>query len=56
MPRRTAVRAASLTRFARSAPDMPGVPRATTSRSTAGGELLVADVHGQDRLAVLQFG
>ena len=35
-PRRTANSAASLTRFARSAPLMPGVPRATTSRSTSG--------------------
>ena len=35
-PRRTANSAASLTRLARSAPLMPGVPRATTSRSTSG--------------------
>ena len=34
-PRRTACSAASLTRLARSAPLMPGVPRATTMRSTS---------------------
>ena len=35
-PRRTANRAASFTRFARSAPLIPGVPRAMTSRSASG--------------------
>src|ERR1700693_3511158 len=35
LPRRTAWSAASLTRLARSAPLMPGVPRATTLRSTS---------------------
>ena len=35
LPRRTACRAASLTRLARSAPLMPGVPRETTLRSTS---------------------
>ena len=36
LPRRAASRAASLTRFIRSAPENPGVPRATTLRSTSG--------------------
>src|ERR1039458_5192406 len=36
LPRRTACSAASLTRLARSAPLMPGVPRATIWRSTSG--------------------
>ena len=35
-PRRTANSAASFTRFERSAPDIPGVPRATTLTSTSG--------------------
>src|ERR1700743_2839668 len=34
--RRAAVRAASLTRFIRSAPEKPGVPRAIVLRSTSG--------------------
>src|SRR5690606_21043956 len=34
--RRAAMRAASLTRFARSAPEKPGVPRATVLRFTSG--------------------
>ena len=33
-PVRAAINAASLTRFSRSAPEKPGVPRARTSRST----------------------
>src|SRR6202034_3244694 len=36
LPRRAASRADSLTRFIRSAPENPGVPRATTLRSTSG--------------------
>ena len=34
--RRAAIRAASLTRFIRSAPEKPGVPRATVLRFTSG--------------------
>src|ERR1700687_4930246 len=34
--RRAAIRAASLTRFIRSAPEKPGVPRATVLRLTSG--------------------
>ena len=40
--------AASLARLARSAPEKPGVPRATTFRSTSGASCLSAAVHGQD--------
>src|SRR6266478_4581253 len=36
LPRRAAISAASLTRFSRSAPEKPGVPRAMASRSTSG--------------------
>src|SRR5258706_120500 len=39
-PRRTANRAASLTKLARSAPLIPGVPRATTPTSTSGSIFL----------------
>ena len=55
-PRRTANSAASLTRLARSAPLMPGVPRATISRSTSGPMLLVLRVHLEDRQALLELG
>ena len=39
-PSRTATMAASLTRLARSAPEKPGVPRATTLRSTSPASFL----------------
>ena len=45
---RTATMAASLIRLARSAPENPGVARATASRSTSWREVLVLDVDGQD--------
>ena len=51
-PRRTANSAASFTRLARSAPLMPGVPRATTSRSTSGPICLSLEVHLEDREAL----
>src|SRR5690606_28100213 len=61
--RRAAIRAASLTRFIRSAPEKPGVPRARTLRSTFGAsgtlrmnleDLLAADDVGigHDDLAI----
>ena len=55
-PRRTACRAASLTRLARSAPLMPGVPRATTVQVDVGGDPLVLAVHRQDRQPLGQVG
>jgi hypothetical protein len=42
LPRRTACRAASLTRLASSAPLMPGVPRATRLEVDVGADALVA--------------
>ena len=48
-PARTAKMAASFTRFARSAPENPGVLRATTSKSTSALEGLALRVDGEDR-------
>ena len=47
-PRRTACNAASLTRFERSAPAIPGVPRAIDLDVHVRGDLLVAHVHFED--------
>ena len=55
-PARAAIRAASLTRFARSAPENPGVPRAIERRSTSGFERDGARVDAQDLLASLEIG
>ena len=48
--------AASLTRLARSAPEKPGVPRATTSRSTPGPAACRGQWTSQDREALGQRG
>ena len=45
---RAASSAASLTRFSRSAPEKPGVPRAMTSRSTPRAERRLLGVHRED--------
>ena len=49
--RRAAIKAASLTRLARSAPEKPGVPRAMVFRFTSGASGTFAHVHLQDVLA-----
>ena len=53
---RAASSAASLTRLARSAPEKPGVPRASTLRSTFGVERDAPRVDLQDLLAPLHVG
>ena len=55
-PRRTACSAASFTRFARSAPLMPGVPRATVVEVDVGAHPLVLRVDLQDREALVEVG
>ena len=45
-----------MTRLARSAPDMPGVPRATTREVEVGVEPLRLGVHPQDGLALAELG
>ena len=49
--RRAAIRAASLTRLARSAPEKPGVPRAMVLQVHVGRQRHLAHVHLQDLLA-----
>ena len=56
LPARAAIRAASLTRLARSAPTEPGVRLATCRRSTSVAQLDVADVDLEDRLAADDVG
>ena len=48
--------AASLQRFARSAPVSPAVCRAIMAEVDVGGERLVARVHAEDRLATGDVG
>ena len=52
--RRAASSAASFTRFSRSAPEKPGVPRAITDRLTSEFKQDAPHVHAQDRLAAAQ--
>ena len=56
LPRRTACSAASFTRLARSAPLMPGVPRATSVEVDVGAHPLVPAVDLQDRQALFEVG
>ncbi len=56
LPRRAANSAASLTRLARSAPEKPGVPRASTAASTSSEHRHLAQVHAHDLLAAADVG
>ena len=56
LSRRAASSAASLTRFARSAPANPAVRAAMTRRSTFSASFTCLDVNAEDRLAALHVG
>ena len=55
-PARAAISAASLTRFARSAPENPGVPRAIERSSTSGFERHLPRMHAKNLLTPLDVG